>query len=220
MADERIGDFIRHFPENSFKRLLKNPGNVRDALALAGAPMLDRIDFARMKPTDATFVQSDYRHIAADLVLTAPLLPAKGKKHGRNITVYILIEHQSEPERLMPLRVLEYVIEVYKAQLRDWPRNRAERAGMLLDPVLPVVFYAGDRTWDELGTLADLIAEGQLFDTATPLMKPLFLNVRALAPGAGVAGRTVRPGAAPVAQTKGEVGRVRRVAGRGGDAGG
>ena len=83
--------------------LLEHPANVRDLLSLVHAPWLDEIDFRRMQQIKTTFIRRDYRHLESDIVLTAPLAgPRKGP--GKNLLIYILIEHQSEPDRLMPLR--------------------------------------------------------------------------------------------------------------------
>jgi hypothetical protein len=49
MARARVVRMVRQFRENGPKVVLKRPGNVHDLLALAGAPHLDRLDFARMK---------------------------------------------------------------------------------------------------------------------------------------------------------------------------
>src|SRR5271170_2552063 len=105
------------------------------------------------------YVQRDYRHLESDLVLRAPVPPPAGAKY-RQILLYILIEHQSEPDRFMPLRVLEYVVMIYKRQLRDWEKEHGNLDHCRLQPVLPIVLYTGTRTWDKLGALWELIELG------------------------------------------------------------
>jgi hypothetical protein len=97
------------------------------------------------------------------------------------ITVYILIEHQSEPDRLMPLRLLEYVVGIFKSQTRDWARHHRSFAGIRLQPVLPVGFYTGTHRWDAIGSLSDLIEMREHFEPLTPTLDPLFLNLPAMA---------------------------------------
>src|SRR4051794_19766786 len=110
MVDRGLIDrLIRNFPENRLKMMLEHPGNVRDVLGILAVRFIDRIDFSRMEVEPAQFVGPDFRHLAADLVLRAPLR-APGRGRARWLTIYVLIEHQSEPDRLMPFRVLEYVI--------------------------------------------------------------------------------------------------------------
>jgi hypothetical protein len=90
-----------------------------------------------------------------------------------------LIEHQTEPDRLMPLRVLECVVQIFKAQTRDWAENHPSFADIRLQPVLPVVFYTGTRRWDAIGRLADLVELKARFARVTPALEPLFLNLGA-----------------------------------------
>jgi hypothetical protein len=182
MTDDRVREIIRLFPENGAKLLLENGDNVRDLLVLARAAAVKWIDFGRMEVVGTTFVQRDYRSVASDLVLKAPL-KTKGRGGPRQVVVYILIEHQSEPDEWMPLRVLEYVVEVYKSQVRKGPEGPAALRSGRLQPVLPVVFYTGMRTWEDIGVLSDLIEEGERFADVTPLFRPLFVNVGGMDPG-------------------------------------
>jgi hypothetical protein len=132
-----------------------------------------------MKRLAATFVQRDYRHLECDVVFTAPYRAGKGRG-TRTIVIYVLIEHQSKPEVLMPLRVHEYVLEIYRYQEREWRRRHRSTAGMRLSPVLPVVFYTGTRTWDSPGRLVDLVELGEEFEKQIPALEPLFVNLKGL----------------------------------------
>src|SRR5262245_34783408 len=107
MARARVREIIRHFRENGLKKVLERAGNVRELLALVGAPHRDRLDFTRMKVERTTYIAADYRHLTSDLVVTIPL-----RRRGQQgtLTLYVLIEHQSEPDALMVLRVLEYLV--------------------------------------------------------------------------------------------------------------
>ncbi|MBN2128129.1 MAG: Rpn family recombination-promoting nuclease/putative transposase [Sedimentisphaerales bacterium] len=62
---------------------------------------------------ETTFVERDYRHVESDVVLLAPLRRRQGERTARVLLIYILIEHQSEPDRLMPLRSVDYVVQTY-----------------------------------------------------------------------------------------------------------
>jgi hypothetical protein len=179
MATSRVEQFVRNFAQNEMKLLLENAGNVQDMLALAQADVLDLIDFARMKPAGTSFVARDYRNIEADIVLTAPLRKS-GRRSRQEVLVYILIEHQSEPDELMAFRVLEYVVQIYRAQIREQSQGRSSLRGIRLRPVLPVVFYTGTRTWQSVGTIGELVESGERFARWTPSLEPLFLNVSTL----------------------------------------
>src|SRR5262245_6606255 len=143
MARARIREIVRQFPQNSMKLLLEHPRTVRDLLRLTGTSLLKRIDFTRMRRDPTTYVERDYRHVESDIVLTAPLKSRKRRRSRRTIWIYILIEHQSELDPLMPFRVLEYVVMIYKAQLREWAKSHDTFTGFRFQPVLPIVFYTG-----------------------------------------------------------------------------
>ena len=112
MVQARVLQIVRQFWENAIKLLLENPKNVRDLLALAGADVVKRIDLRRVELIRTTFVERDYRHVESDVVLVAPLRRRKGERTAKRLLIYILIEHQSEPDRLMPLRSVDYVVQI------------------------------------------------------------------------------------------------------------
>jgi hypothetical protein len=172
-------ELVRRFPENGIKLLLENRRNVRDLFALTDAEVVPLIDFLRLKPVRGTFVARDYRHIESDLVLTAPYRPEGAL---RRLWLYLLIEHQSEPDALMPLRLLEYVVQIFKLQQREWLKDHRSVAGLRFQPVLPLVFYTGTERWESPGRLVDLIEQGERFREITPTMAPLFVNLATLRP--------------------------------------
>jgi predicted transposase YdaD len=174
MAASRIEQIIRHFRENGLKLLLQDPGNARDLMALTATPLLDRLDFAQMTVDPTTYIAADYRHLASDLVLQVPLRTGRGRG---TITVYILIEHQSEPDPLMRLRVLDYVLQIYKRQVRDWLARHSSLRGFSLDPVLPVVLYTGTASWPDLPRLVDLVKQGAELGDMVPDMGLLYVNL-------------------------------------------
>jgi predicted transposase YdaD len=178
----RIRELVRHFPENGMKLMLENPKNVRDLLLLTGAKMVGLIDYDRMKQVQTTFVERDYRHVESDVVLIAPLRQQKGKRPRREVMIYVLIEHQSEPDRLMPLRLSEYVVQIFKWQARAWSRRHRSFADMRFQPVLPVAFYTGTRRWEKIDRLVDLVERGAEFRAVTPILDPLFMNLAAMQP--------------------------------------
>jgi hypothetical protein len=179
MAVSYAQDIIRHFRENGLKLLLQHPAHTRDLLTLGGYAHVAAIDFGRLDVDPTTYVSSDYRHVTADLVLTAPFRGRQGQRR-RTITLYILIEHQSQPEPIMLLRVLDYLIQIYKGQLRTWEQHTGSTTGFRLQPVLPVVLYTGTAPWPTLGRLIDLMELGDTFRDVTPEFKPLFVSLPTL----------------------------------------
>lgn len=161
------------------KLLLEDSLNAQDLLRLTRFGVVPYIRFEQMTRVGGTFVQRDYRHVECDVVLTAPLRHPSRPGRSRSVLIYVLIEHQSEPETLMPLRVLEYVVQIYRYQEREW-RRRGESGDARLSPVLPVVFYTGTRRWEGVGEMANLVEAADLFGDAIPSIRPVFVNLSEL----------------------------------------
>jgi hypothetical protein len=83
----------------------------------------------------------------------------------------------------MVLRVLEYLVQIYKGQVHDKKKGRRTDDGFRLRPVLPIVFYTRERRWEALTPFAELVAGGaEDFADVLPQLRPLFLNLSAIAP--------------------------------------
>ncbi len=177
MPRPRPEDFARNFPANGTKLLLCDPANVQDLLRLGHALLADRIDYQRLRLDETTYVQRDYRHVESDIVLRGVLRDPAGRSRLR-LLIYILIEHQTEPDPFMAFRVLQYVMAIYSAQLREWGQTHATLTGFRFHLVLPVVFYTGLRSWPTLGKMQDLVAGGEQAPALIPMLTPQFINLR------------------------------------------
>ena len=145
VTKSRRKQLIRNFHENGMKLMLEDAQNVRELLSIAAAEVVELIDFDRMKLLPRTFVKRDYRHVESDVVLSAPLRAQRARQGDREVLVYVLIEHQSQPDRLMPLRILDYVVQVFNYQLRQWSKSQASLAKARLQPVVPLLMLVADR---------------------------------------------------------------------------
>ncbi len=109
MNETRELDLVRNFKENGLRLLLETPANVREFLAVSAPSYLRIIDFNGMRTEPTDFITRDFRHVESDLVLRAPA--RKSVARGlREIFIYLLIEHQSTRDRLMSMRLLDYLV--------------------------------------------------------------------------------------------------------------
>jgi hypothetical protein len=151
MVAEKLPQIVRQFSQNGLKLLLENPLNVVDLLGLSAPDIVGMFDPGQLKTVQATFVQSDYRHVESDVVLVAPLRHAKRKRLLRRLLIYVLIEHQSQPDRLMPLRALDYVVQIFRYQVREWSKTHRSFSRIRFDPVLPAAISARFCGWSSSG---------------------------------------------------------------------
>ncbi len=92
------------------------------------------LDWDRLERKDGSFVDETLRERDADLLFTV-------QWKNRELFLYCLFEHQSEPDRWMALRLLRYMMRIWEAELKSAP------SGTVLPPVLPVVLHQSVKGW-------------------------------------------------------------------------
>ena len=76
---------------------------------------------------------------------------------GAPVCFYILLEHQSAPDRFMPLRVVEYITLIWQNHRRSHGKTLHPQGTSNLPLVIPVVLYPGPGKWTTAKRLRDLI---------------------------------------------------------------
>ena len=176
MSRARVLEVARQFPENGVKALLQTPANVGDLLRLGGFADVARLELPRMVIDPTTYVAADFRHGSSDLVIRVPWRPGAIRRKV-SLWLTVLVEHQSAPDRLMALRLHEYMVQIWKKQVRDHVQKHGSAASAKLEPVLPVVFYTGVYKWERLGRLTDLMTEAGGLEPYMPRFDPVFVNL-------------------------------------------
>jgi hypothetical protein len=137
-------DLILSTPHDAlFKYVFSQPEHVAGELrALLPADVSQHLDWSSLTPVPASFVDERLAGRHADLLFSVSC-------RGRETLIYVLLEHQSRSDALMPFRLLRYVVRIWDSFLAARPEARA------LPPVLPVVIHHGDvladlRSWRDL----------------------------------------------------------------------
>ena len=81
---------------------------------------------------DRSFVDPDLRDTESDL-----LFSIRRKAGAPPAWLYVLVEHQSRPDRWIRFRLLKYCCRIWDRSRRQFPRERRLR------PIVPLVFYQG-----------------------------------------------------------------------------
>jgi len=126
--------------------------------------LVARIDFATLRACPGSFVDETLADRHADLLFSVEL-------SGRPAFVYLLMEHQSTVDPLMPFRVLRYVVRIWDAYLADHPD--AER----LPAIVPVVVHHSETGWTGAVAVEQLldVDEGTLADAGPHLPRLRFV---------------------------------------------
>ena len=131
-----------------FKGLLDQPGAagalIRERLPKEIAALLDD---SPPELQEGEFVDEVLRGSQSDRLYLAKL------KDGRDLLLYILIDHKSYPDLGVILQLLGYMARI-------WLRHAGGRVDALrsLPPILPIVVYHGASEWKVSLSLRDMIA--------------------------------------------------------------
>ena len=97
------------------------------------------------------FVSDDWRGREVDLLFSVERADS-GPGSGPPVLVYVLLEHQSTPDRWIRLRLLNYCLMIWM----QWHREHEQEERLPL--IVPVVFYQGAQPWRFPRQFAELVA--------------------------------------------------------------
>lgn len=130
-----------------FKRAFSVPEHASGELrSVLPESITAALDLSRLELVAGSFVDAEMAERHTDLLFRAPI--AGSTKFGY---IYFLLEHQSEPDAFMPLRVLEYMVRVWDAIRRSEPERTR------LPPVVTIVVHNGARSWEAPRSMHELV---------------------------------------------------------------
>ncbi|MBT9554962.1 MAG: Rpn family recombination-promoting nuclease/putative transposase, partial [Myxococcales bacterium] len=128
-----------------YKQLFAHPRMVADLIAgFVREPWVASLDFSTLERLPASFIAADRRRRDSDMVWRARL--------GADwVYLYVVLEFQASVDADMALRLLVYT----GLLLQDLIARGQIPSGGPYPPVLPLVFYTGDRRWLASTSLED-----------------------------------------------------------------
>jgi hypothetical protein len=111
--------------------------------------LVERIDWATLHLTDGHYVDEDLVSRQSDLLYTADIA-------GTAVDLYVLFEHQSAPDPLMPFRLLRYMVRIWEKWLAD--RESQGEHAKTLPAIVPVVLAHAEGGWSAPVAMQDLYA--------------------------------------------------------------
>src|SRR5437867_8545568 len=116
-------EYLHDFPDRAIRRLLHDPSNLSELIAALLPDLVARFDFSQLRPAERDFLLDDWRGRESDLLFRLPFRPLTDAPALPPALVCLLVEHQSEPDRLMPLRVLLYAVLFWEREWRGGGRG-------------------------------------------------------------------------------------------------
>jgi len=110
--------------------------------------MSQALNWSTLTLLEGSFVDEDLRASEADFLYEIEHVSSE-----EPVWIYVLLEHQSTPDRWMRFRLLKYCCRIWDMSFRAHPEQHALRA------IVPLVFYQGEHSWSYSSEFADLFAE-------------------------------------------------------------
>jgi hypothetical protein len=164
----------RNLSDRIFRDSLQHQANLRAFLREAVPDLADGFDYERARPLLREFPVDDWRHREADLPFE---IPYRCGDEEVLALVLLLIEHQSDTDPVLPLRLLYFAVMYWDRQWREWEQRKPPRPPLRLHPVLPLVLYTGAMPWGSSQTLVELLDEPAALHVYAPVWQPLFWNL-------------------------------------------
>ena len=164
---------IERFPDRSARWLFQDGENVRGLVELVAIELAERIDFGQMTRIDRSFVPDNLGEQESDMVFRVPFRSESGE-----LIIYILIEHQSSVDLTMGFRMLFYMTQIWDSQRREWEAKGIPKGQWRFRPILPIVFYTGDRRWSAPLSLNAVMDIPDALARFVPAFDILFLSVK------------------------------------------
>jgi len=108
--------------------------------------LVARIDFSTLTLCPGSYVDEALAGSQSDLLFSVQV-------SGKPALLYVLFEHQSSPDKLMPLRLLGYIVRIL---VRHVDEAKTGSDTLPLPVVIPVVLHHGDAGWSVASRLEDL----------------------------------------------------------------
>ena len=103
--------------------------------------------WSTLQRQDASFIDDRLRASESDL-----LYAVQRKADNAPAWLYVLLEHQSTPDRWLRLRLLKYSIRIWERDRKQHPDEEHLR------PIVPLVLYQGRRGWGPAREFSELFA--------------------------------------------------------------
>lgn len=79
------------------------------------------------------------------------------------IKLYVLLEFQSSIDHSMPIKLLVYMIEVWREMFKGVSKEEIKRKGFKLPAIVPIVTYNGKDKWNVQVSFKEKITKYELF---------------------------------------------------------
>ena len=171
----------RDLADRIIRKTLPHRPHLRSFLQQVVPDLADGFDCERARLVEREILTKAWRRREADLPFE---IPYRTGAEELQALVFVLIEHQSDTDPILPLRMLFYSVAYWERQWADWEQSPRPRPPFRLHPILPIVLYTGATPWGSNRALADLLGQPAAFHAFAPSWQPVFWNLSERTPQA------------------------------------
>ena len=136
------------------------------------------LDFSRVTYQNRSFISKTLQERESDVLLSVPFREDTDAADTDSLLIYILIEHQSTVDKTMGFRLLSYMMQIWESQRKEWEDEKFPENERRLSPILPILFYTGDRPWRVPVSLMTIMDIPEILERFVPSFDTLFLRVK------------------------------------------
>lgn len=119
---------------------------------------------------DKEFILKDFKEEEADIVYRVNI-------DGNDIIFYVLLEFQSKVDFSMPIRLLMYMTEIWRDELKNTETKIKKRKDYKLPAIVPMVVYNGKNNWTAARNFKDVLKGQELFEDSIVDFRYLLFDV-------------------------------------------
>ena len=122
---------VNHQHDKIFRTVLDRKS---DAIALINKALNTQLEAKDIEKYNSSFINKVFQNREADIVYKI-----------KDRSIFILIEHQTKVDYLMPYRILEYEVAIMQSAIDlDKIKNKESKIPL----VIPIVLYTGNKKWN------------------------------------------------------------------------
>ncbi len=154
-----------------YKSILSNKKNFIDFLrSFVKKDWVNLIEEENLVLIDKEFIQEDFKEEEADIVYKVNI-------KGKDIIFYVLVELQSKNDFRMPIRLLMYMTEIYREELKNTEEKIKRRKEYRLPAIVPIVLYNGKNNWSAVRSFKEILNGYEMFEENVIDFKYLLFDI-------------------------------------------
>lgn len=154
-----VQETVHHEHDKGYRSILSHKQNFLDLLkGFIHEPWVKEIETEpdSLSLVNESFITRDYEDREADIIYRVKL-------KEREVIFYCLLELQSTVDYTMPLRLLQYMLEIWKNEFKNTGAEIRESSEYRLPAIIPMVLFNGAGKWTAVRNFREYQQGNEIF---------------------------------------------------------